>query len=253
MTTLLAALLLAQAAPPLPPDEIFQRAQQTWQQRAIPAYESFRLACEKTELDRYCAPGEEVEFVVRMSDGRTIARGLNPGGGYAETLMRGGYITGPAGAPLGFYRKMPSPGATPLPDLAPDPIALPVIATIQATTRAYAISWDGMETIDGHVCHHLTLRPLRNPDEYPLRALWVDATTFEVIQLTYARPFEGMQALVNYRFASVGPNGIWTIVHIDATADSHAFLATSHQSISADLEDIAFPQQEPEDDFIPGP
>jgi hypothetical protein len=249
------ALVVAQAtATPSPsPVEIFGRAQRAWMARAIPPYESFVVACENTFLAPHCAAGDRVEFTVRASDGRTYAQTLPAGGAPPKVLLRGGYITGPADTPLGFYRVLPngqSPPSSP-PNFAPDP--LQTIATVTTSAHVYDIRLTGEESIDGRTCYHLTLRPLIEPDRYPLRELWVDATSFEVVQLTYERPYdaENTRASVRYRFAPIGRNGVWAIVHIEADAAVHQLFSTKTERVADDLSEISFPSSVPESYFEP--
>jgi hypothetical protein len=232
----------------LPPDltvsSIFIRTQSVWAARPLPAYESFKVPCALTLFASRCTASVDARFTVRLSDGRTYAETVPQASEPATVLMRGGYITGPAGAPLGFYRRVPSAGATkpPVPpNLAPDPIQ--TIATVTSTDRAYDISLADVETVEGRTCYHLVLRPLRDPALYPLRNLWVETGSFDVVQLTYQQPFNATTATVLYRFAPVGPAKTWTIVHIEARSQ--------HERVSEDLHDIAFPATQPPAEFTP--
>jgi len=220
-----------------------------WSARAVPAFESFTLPCSSTLLAEKCSDGTPVQFIVRMSDGRTFAQALDANGRPAAVLLRGGYIVGPAGAPFGFYRRSPVPGATvaPPPNLAEDPIA--PIATVTAVDRAYAITLAGTERVGARTCYHLRLRPMREPLSYPLRDLWVDTTTYDVVRLTYAWPYNDITADVTYDFASVGPQAVWAIVHIEAQAVSHGLFTTHVERVSEDLQNIEFPASEPDADF----
>jgi hypothetical protein len=231
---------------------IFTRAQAAWNARAMPPYESFTLPCASTFLAKSCTPGTIVQFIVRLSDGRTFAQTLDAQGRPATVLVHGGYAFGPAGAPLGFYRRAPMPGATTAPtppNLAADPIE--TIAVVKAVDRAYDISYVETTTIGAHTVYHLRLRPLRDPQQYPLRELWVDTTTYNVVRLTYAWPYNNTTASITYDFAPVAPENIWSIVHIDAQAISHGFFTTHVEHVSEDLHDIAFPASVPDEDFEP--
>ena len=46
----------------------------------------------------------------------------------------------------------------------------------------YDLKFSGTESIDGRLCYHLVLRPEIDPDRYPLRELWVDEKTFQVVR-----------------------------------------------------------------------
>lgn len=215
-----------------------------WNARSIPPYESFTIACDQTFLADRCTPGTHVQFIIRSSDGRTFAQTLAPGSGASAVLLRGGYAMGPAGAPFGFYRRTPVPGAAAPPsppNLAPDP--LQTIAVVSAVDRAYEIRLDGIVTVGSRSCYHLRLRALRDPLGYPLRELWIDTATYDVVRLTYAWPFNGTSASVTYDFAPVGAQAIWSIVHIDATA--------GREHVAEDLQNIEFPASEPPADFTP--
>jgi hypothetical protein len=250
------ALAVAQAAatPSPSPAEIFRRAQQSWLARTIPPYESFTVACENTFLAPHCGGGDRVAFTVRARDGRTYAQTLPAGGAPPKVLLRGGYITGPADTPLGFYRVLPngqSPSPSAPPNFAPDP--LETIATVTTNAHVYDVRLAGEESIDGRTCYHLVLRPLSAPDRYPLRELWVDANSFEVVQLTYERPYdaEHTSASVRYRFAPIGKDRVWVIVHIEADAAIHQLFSTKTERVADDLSDISFPSSAPDWYFEP--
>jgi hypothetical protein len=222
--------------------QLFLRAQATWSRRTTPRFESFVLRCASTFLEPHCPPGADVEFIVRLSDGRTYAQTVAAGDATPLTLMRGGYITGPAGAPLGFYRHLPEPDTpqpVPPPNLAVDPLR--TIATVTAVDVAYHITLVGSETIDGIDISHLALDPVRDPVAYPLRDLWIARDEDEVVRLTYALPFKGSIALITYDFALVGKPPVWSIVRIAASA--------GRETISEELREIAFPSDEPQSYF----
>jgi hypothetical protein len=235
---------------------IFLKAQQAWLARVVPPYESFRVACEHTFLTARCNDGDLVVFTVRSSDGRTAAFDLPANGAPPKLLMRGGFITGPADAPLGFYRVVPNglpPPPAPPPNLAPDPFS--TIATVTADSHVYNITYGGEEIVANRRCYHLYLRPRFRPDRYPLRDLWVDETSSEVVQLNYARPYdEGRTwASVRYGFAPVGPAHAWTVVRIEAEAVVEKLFSMRTESVADDLSDISFPMSVPAWYFEPEP
>lgn len=248
-----AVIVVAQATAALSPADIFAQAQQAWQARTVPPYESFRVPCDQTFLAQRC-PGEIVEFTVRTIDGRTFAQAVSSTAGPAKVLMEGGYISGPVGMPLGFYRALPNDGSPPMPsppNLAPDP--LQTIATVTASGHVYDIKLSDTQSIDGRLCYHLTLRPQIDPDRYPLRELWVDEKTFQVVQLIYERPYDEKhaRALVLYRFAPVGPEHVSAIVHIEAQATLHELFSAKTERISNDLSNLTFPATAPDWYFAP--
>lgn len=224
--------------PPQDAEQIFLRAQAAWTARVQPAYVAFTLPCEATFLAASCAADAQARFVVRMTDGRTYARTVAQPDEPAKTLVRGAYITGPADAPLGFVRSVPAGSAAPSPppNLAADPLR--TIASVTAIDYAYHVRNLGQEAVNGIEAFHLELAPLRKPDLYPLRDLWVAVDSYQIIRLVYERPFQRTMARITYDFAQVGTPPIWTIVHISAS--------TPHESVSESLNEIAFPSSEPD-------
>jgi len=230
------------------PTAIFLQAQRAWIARVVPPYESFKIECAQTFLAAKCGAGDVVAFTVRTSDGRAFAQAIPAEGGTPRVLLRGAFITGPAGTPLGFYRVLPSaavPPPPPPPNLVPDPLA--TIATVTANSHAYDVSLGGEETIDGRLCYHLRLQPRTAPERYPLRDLWVEESSSQVVALTYERPYDERDtwASVRYRFAPRGPNRIWAIVHVEAEAVSHGVFSEKTERVSDDLRDIGFPATAP--------
>lgn len=49
----------------------------------------------------------------------------------------------------------------------------------------YAIDVAGTESIDGHPCYHVRLRPLSDPQRHNLRELWVDTTTYDLWKASF--------------------------------------------------------------------
>lgn len=122
-----------------------------------------------------------------------------------------------------------------------------------ANSHAYDIALAGEESVDGRRAFHLKLRPRAEPERYPLRDLWVEEASFQVVQLTYARPYDERDtwATVSYRFAPIGPAKIWAIVHIEANAVTHGLLSAKTEQIADDLSDISFPVTVPARYFEP--
>ncbi len=151
-------------------------------------------------------------------------------------------------------RNVPSALVTPPPpeDFAADPFGPKAIASVSVTDRAYTVRLVGVESLDGASVYHVHLEPNYVPDAHPLRELWIDTSTFEVLQLTYARHAEsGAPAgTVEYRFAQVSPERIWAIVYIDATLPVRGSQKVANPH--SDLANITFPKWEPEWRFDPG-
>ena len=184
---------------------------------------------------------------MRKSDGRTFAQTAPSNGSAGKVLLRGAYITGPAGTPLGFYRVLTNGSAppSPPPNLAPDP--LQTIATVTANSHAYDIAWRARRasTVGDPTISSCTLGP--SPSVIPLRDLWVEESSFEIVALTYARPYDERDtwASVSYRFAPIGPARVWAIVHIEAEAVVHGLLSGKTERVADDLSDISFPTTVP--------
>ncbi len=82
----------------------------------------------------------------------------------------------------------PNPRARSTPGVAP---GIPEIATVVAHNRDYAITYLDAETIDGHPCYHLALRPQRDPKRFRIRQAWIDEATYATWQLVDALNFRG--------------------------------------------------------------
>lgn len=80
-------------------------------------------------------------------------------------------------------------GRTPPPALHSAEPRLPEIEHLVVTNRVYAISLAGEESVNGHFCYHLVLRPLRDPDRYRLRQLWIDEASGATWRLQEALNF----------------------------------------------------------------
>ncbi len=117
-----------------------------------------------------------------------------------------------------------------------------------ANAHTYEVTLVGVDRIGDRSCYHLALRPLLDASRYPLRELWVDQNDFQIIQLTYERPYDERhtKAIVHYRLAPVGNPATWAIVHIDAAATVHEFLSSSVERVSDDLSEISFPVSAPD-------
>jgi hypothetical protein len=66
---------------------------------------------------------------------------------------------------------------------SPQASSIPTIATVTAIARAYTVSLLGTEIVDGFYTYHLRLSPTVYPDRYRIRAMWIDAYTYQVVQL----------------------------------------------------------------------
>ena len=238
--------------PPITPEQMFSRAQQAWSARPAPRYESFDLAC--SVVAQGCADPDVVRFVMRLSDGKTYATFVSAKDGSARVWFSGGKVTGPSYTPFGFYRRIGSStvNVSPPSNLAPDPFAtpLPTIATVTAIVHAYDVTDAGEEAVNGFACRHLALTPIDAPDRYPLRDLWVRESDYQIVRLNYVRPRDGSYAIVTYTFAPVGPDAVWTVVHVDAAVPIRTLFWGHTDHASFDLKNISFPATEPDQDFL---
>lgn len=69
-----------------------------------------------------------------------------------------------------------------------------------------------------------------------------------MVQLVYDRPYDEKhaRAMVLYRFAPVGPEHVWAIVHIETQATLDEFLSAKSERVSNDLSDLSFPRSVPD-------
>lgn len=63
------------------------------------------------------------------------------------------------------------------------------IATVVAHNRDYQIMLLGTQTIDGHDCYHLALKPERDPGRLRIREAWIDERSYATWQLVDAVNF----------------------------------------------------------------
>jgi hypothetical protein len=74
----------------------------------------------------------------------------------------------------------PDPRVTPTPTPSAEP---PVIAVVVAAHRTYIMRYVGQETVNGHLCYHVSLRAVHDPGKYRLRDVWVDENDYAVWRL----------------------------------------------------------------------
>lgn len=144
---------------------------------------------------------------------------------------------GPGTSPLGFNIAAQYPHSTQIDPFVSD---LRTIASVHAIH--YEVTLSGEEPIDGHRCYHLLLRPLGNPDYYPLRAVWVDEATSDVRKLTYAMHQNGWSGAIDYSFEPYPPNDTWWISQITAVWTPSANDRTDAPFTSSlQIENVSFP------------
>lgn len=62
-------------------------------------------------------------------------------------------------------------------------LGLKTIASVETAQHDYVMHLDGEQIVDGHNDYHLLLQPLRDPDRYRLRDLWIDTQNFALDRL----------------------------------------------------------------------
>jgi hypothetical protein len=107
------------------------------------------------------------------------------------------------------------------------------IAMVTGYHRSYIITLAGMETIDGHPCYHLALKPVNPSPHLRLRDLWIDTQTYETHKMVTAGNFTGSGVPWTITFADL--NGALYIANEEAMApvgvgDHHY----EHASVSFD-------------------
>ncbi len=192
--------------------QIFDRARQVLQEQSYPSPISYRTTINVSEGDK-----EEAEHfrAEAFSSGDVRVEGVSDeeqaapheaGGVNFKLAFSIGWNAGAGGQTAtgtqDVHRKEASPDYLGLPLISPSysfgltleraptstPSAssaprLPTIATVTAVDRAYNVALVGTEAIGGLYTYHLRLQPLRRPDRYRIRELWIDVYTYQVVQL----------------------------------------------------------------------
>lgn len=215
--------MLAQAAQPsgAQPYAIFARAQAYWESAAYPKELSYGVTVSVWDRGKissahyhsaYDARTNQV-FVTAVSD-EELAHPYTPRGiNFTINVLNGktpisapqhsfDYLGVPVLAPnYSFGMRIGSPSVQqrsdadlvqqvrrefhdPMPrGRKPQDTQLKTIATVTTVSRNYVIALSGIEVIDGHNDYHLLLRPVRDPQKYRLRDVWVDAVSFATDKL----------------------------------------------------------------------
>ncbi|HET9393314.1 MAG TPA: hypothetical protein VFO29_07345 [Candidatus Rubrimentiphilum sp.] len=226
------AVVLAAALTPL---QIFFHAEDTWEARKLPPFVAFDTAITHRTAGGAITQGSE-HVILRTFDHWCSTIEVDQGAAEPKT-SRGLNCLGPAYSPLGFNISSVYPAST-----QPDPFVpsqLPVIAHVRAIH--YDVTFADEQTIDGALAYHLLLRPLGSPEHYPLRALWVDESDFQVRRLTYAENPSGWSASIDYSFKPYGPQGIWWISQIDASWQPGQHLNEPAFTSTLVLHNVSFP------------
>jgi len=189
-----------------------------------------------------CGSSTQMRVYMRTSDGMAHVETIPAADATPVVLMPEGYIYGPAYAPLGFTRKIGG-SSTRVGSLAADPLApIKTIASVTATNSIYDVTV-ASDVCNGAPAYHLTLTPRVQGATHPLRALLVDQSSFKICSLTYAMPFNGAEATVQYDFAERSDPPVPFIVKITAHVPQRSLIGVHYVDSSEDLQDITFPAQ----------
>jgi erythromycin esterase-like protein len=225
---------------------ILDEAVGVWENQALPPFEAFTLPCHellRSGAEGTCGSSTQMRVNVRTSDGMAHAETIPVDAGKPTVLLPAGHIYGPAGAPLGFTRRIG--GSQRVGSLAADPMApIKTIAAVTATNTIYAVRVSS-GICNGVAAYHLILEPRIQAATHPLRELWILQDSFEVCGLTYAIPFNGGEATVRYAFEERGDPPIPFIVQICARMPYRTPIGTRYTDVVEDVRDIAFPAQVP--------
>ncbi|MBV8636809.1 MAG: outer membrane lipoprotein-sorting protein [Candidatus Eremiobacteraeota bacterium] len=198
------------------PYQIFANARQYWMQQRYPTQLQYQVAVAITEggkerVEHYQASYDAVSNVVDVDPTSDYEREnpVKPSGvnfglfgfNVNKPLPTDDFLGVPKLRPnysFGMAPFVPAPSPTPFNSMAlvneirkefhdpnprktpsPAPAAsIPEIATVYAQNREYTITMLGTETVDGHACYHLGLKPVKDPGRYRIREAWIDETTF---------------------------------------------------------------------------
>lgn len=229
--------------------EIFNKAWDVWIGQARPTYLQFTMPCHDLGRTRTCGSSTRMIVTIRSADGQAHVDAVDANAGSSHVLLDGGYIYGPAFAPLSFVQRTKSaaPSAPTEPILFDDGIK--VIGSVKARPHYYDSTLVGRESFNGNDVFRLRLVPLGDPDLYPLRQLIVDANTYRVRQLDYQQSFRKGSAKITYDFSPVGDDATWCITKITANVPIRSLLGTSYVSSIQEMSDVKLLQSVPDDYF----
>ncbi|MBV8374865.1 MAG: hypothetical protein JO302_05085 [Candidatus Eremiobacteraeota bacterium] len=96
----------------------------------------------------------------------------------------------------------PMPAQKTLP--ADDPSGPKEIVRVVSSRHEYDITYDGIESVDGHQTYHLSLRPTIASNALRLREMWVDTQTYQTYRLLTQRNFTNGTVPWLISFANIG-------------------------------------------------
>ncbi len=112
----------------------------------------------------------------------------------------------------------------------PNVSGLKEIGSVEAIARDYDIRLAGLELLNGHQDYHLAMRPVRSPDRYRLRDIWVNAQTFATDQVVTDGNF----------ISGPGPGSRWTVTFTQV--GSTPYIATERAESPLKFEDRIYEQ-----------
>jgi hypothetical protein len=201
------------------PFDIIDRAIVRWQARPRPTALSYTVDFTGSHNDKSYRRLFRVEYEVATHATRvTELRAEGPAPAFIQPEKQRFVPT----ETFGFVSRDEAPAAVPP---APNVTSLPVIAAVRAVRRyPYDVSLLGVEQTGEQHAYHLGLKPRQKPDAYPLRELWIDTTTYDVVRAV-ALQFEQLGPIrvpyrVNVQYAQEGP--YWLIRSAQASATIRA-------------------------------
>lgn len=178
------------------PDPIFYRTTVRVSEGAGDESEHFRaeafsggdIRVEGVSEEEQAAPHESsgINFKFAFSIGWNTGAGGQTATGTEDAHRKEAspdYLGVPLISPSYSFGLTPEHDDTPTSNLSFGASSLPTIATVTAISRVYRVSFLGTDIVDGFYTDHLRLEPTSFPDRYRIRELWVDAYTYQIVQL----------------------------------------------------------------------
>jgi hypothetical protein len=123
--------------------------------------------------------------------------------------------------------------------------SIQTLAVARAIARyPYDVSFAGTESVGGRSAYHLRFAPRNDSERYPVRDVWIDATSFDVRRVA-AREVEHagilqVPFLLTVEFGAAGP--YWLVERGEAGATAHLVLFTLSAQGVATYANYQFPQ-----------
>jgi hypothetical protein len=123
--------------------------------------------------------------------------------------------------------------------------SIQTLAVARAIARyPYDVSFAGSESLGGRSVYHLRFAPRSDAERYPVRDVWIDATSFDVRKVA-AREVEHagllqVPFLLTVDYGSAGP--YWLVERGEAGATAHLVLFTLSAQGVATYANYQFPQ-----------